>query len=110
MGLRDLYDQLEKVLAPAAAEFTHSEDYAKLAAVVAGLNKFAQSTTNDVAARFWHVLNLPAGTDVQRLRNQVGALDREIRLLSMELERNRATEVKDGPAAPRNPRPRTKRS
>jgi phage host-nuclease inhibitor protein Gam len=41
---------------------------------------------NGVAARFLHLFNLPARTDIQRLRRQVGALDREVRRLSAELD------------------------
>ena len=33
-------------------------------------------------------MNLPAGTDLQRLRMQVGALDREVRRLSLQLDRD----------------------
>ena len=41
---------------------------------------------NGVAARVWHLVNLPAGTDLQRLRVQIGALDRDVRRLSLQLE------------------------
>ena len=41
---------------------------------------------NGVAARVWHLVNLPAGTDIQRLRKQIGALDRDVRRLSLQLE------------------------
>jgi hypothetical protein len=33
-------------------------------------------------------VNLPAGTDVARLRTQVGALDREVRRLALRLEQH----------------------
>jgi phage host-nuclease inhibitor protein Gam len=34
------------------------------------------------------MMNLPASTDVQRLRRQVGELDREVRRLTLQLERD----------------------
>jgi uncharacterized membrane protein YciS (DUF1049 family) len=36
--------------------------------------------------RLWHLINLPAGTDVQRLRVQIGALDRQVRRLTLQLD------------------------
>jgi hypothetical protein len=41
---------------------------------------------NGVAARVLHLFNLPARTDIQRLRRQVGAVDREVPRLSAELD------------------------
>jgi phage host-nuclease inhibitor protein Gam len=34
------------------------------------------------------MMNLPASTDVQRLRRQVGELDREVRRLTLQLDRD----------------------
>lgn len=87
-GLRDLSNQVEK-LAPRANQVTHSEEFAQAAALLAGVNKVVRTELNRLAARAWHAVNLPAGTDVQRLKQQVGSLDREVRLLSLELQRAR---------------------
>ena len=87
-GLRDLSNQVEK-LAPQANQVTHSEEFAQAAALLAGVNKAVRTELNKLAARAWHAVNLPAGTDVQRLKQQVGSLDREVRLLSLELQRER---------------------
>jgi len=38
-----------------------------------------------VNARLLHAVNLPAGTDVNRLQRQTGELDREVRRLTLEL-------------------------
>ena len=89
-GPRDLYDKVEKVAGPRAREVTHSDEFAQAASVVAGLNQFVRSRINRVAAKAWHTVNLPAGTDVQRLNNRLGELDRQVRLLALELERERA--------------------
>ena len=45
----------------------------------------------------WHLVNLPAGTDVRKLRNQIGDLDHEVRLLRGAVEseaRKRAREAR----------------
>ena len=51
---------------------------------------------NGVAARVWHLVNLPAGTDVHRLRKQIGALDRDVRRLSLQLELEQARTIERG--------------
>lgn len=94
-GLRDLSNQVEK-LAPLANEVTHSQEFAQAAALLTGVKKVVRTELNKVAARAWHAVNLPAGTDVQRLKQQVGSLDREVRLLSLELQRARKETKRHG--------------
>lgn len=89
-GLRDLYNAFEQVATPIATGITSSEDFAKVAAIVTTVNKAVRAEANKLQARAWHAINLPAGTDVQSLKRQVGALDREVRLLALELEKARA--------------------
>ena len=91
-GPRDLYNKVEKAAGPRAKEVTHSDQFAQAASAVAGLNHFVRSSVRRVAAKAWHTVNLPAGTDVQKLNNRLGALDRQVRLLTMELERSRDRE------------------
>lgn len=90
MGLRDLYNQFEQTAAPLAATVIGSKEFGQLVSIVGPATKALKSTSNKLAARTWHTLNLPAGTDVQRLARQVGSLDREVRLLTVELEKARA--------------------
>ena len=40
-------------------------------------------------------MNLPAGSDVSRLRTQIGALDREVRRLGLQLEAERRRSAAD---------------
>jgi hypothetical protein len=88
-GWRRLYDGLERMVTPAVDQAVRSDELAQVAATVKNLSKGVRKRVDGLAARGWHAVNLPAGTDVQRLRRQVGALDREVRLLSLELERAR---------------------
>jgi hypothetical protein len=78
-----------------------------------------RSTARDVTARAWHLLNLPAGSDVSRLRAQIGALDREVRRLTVQLEKerrrpDRSQEASDAdraqPAGGARPRPARRRT
>ncbi len=88
-GPRGLFDRVEKLATPLANELTHSEGFAQAAALLTGVQNVVRTELDKVAARAWHAVNLPAGTDVQRLKQQVGSLDREVRLLSLELQRAR---------------------
>ena len=67
---------------------------------VAELNKTKarlSGAVEGVSRRGWHVLNLPAGTDVRRMREQLARMDRRLARLTKELEaleqRSRAEEV-----------------
>jgi hypothetical protein len=74
-----------------------SDAFAQTSALLAGAQRGLRARVDGIARRGWHLINLPAGTDVQRLRQQVGALDREVRLLTLELRRARGREVgRDG--------------
>ncbi len=88
-GLRELSSRVEKLAAPLANDLTHSAEFAQAVAVLSSVRKVVRSELDNLAARAWHMINLPAGTDVQRLKQQVGSLDREVRLLSLELQRTR---------------------
>ncbi len=99
-GLRDLYNTFEKVAAPLAIQVTKTEEFAQVAAVLTSVNKTVRAEAGKLQARVWHAMNLPAGTDVQRLRQQVGSLDRELRLLSLELQRARKEAKRRGDSRP----------
>jgi hypothetical protein len=60
-------------------------DFAHGAALLARARRLVGDRVNGVTARIWQMANLPAGTNVQRLRVQVGQLDREVRRLSLQL-------------------------
>lgn len=99
-GIRDLYNRVERVAAPLAEQVVKTEEFAQAAALLTSVNKTVRSGLDQLAARAWHAVNLPAGTDVQRLRQQVGSLDRELRLLSLELQRARKEAKRRGDSRP----------
>jgi hypothetical protein len=90
---RRLYDNVERLVTPYANAVTHSNEFVQAAALLSGARKAVKTRADRISAKSWHLLNLPAGTDVQRLRMHVGALDREVRLLTLELRRARSEEV-----------------
>jgi hypothetical protein len=88
-GPRGLYTRLEESLGPRATALAHSGEFAQLVALLGDARSRLRRETVRLTARAWHSVNLPAGTDVQRLRIQLGSLDRDVRMLTLELERQR---------------------
>ena len=88
-GPRELYSRLEEILGPPTTALAHSGEFAQIVAFLGDARSRLRRKTVRWTARGWHVLNLPAGTDVQRLRTQLGSLDRDVRMLTLELERQR---------------------
>ena len=83
---RQAFDAVERRVTPRAEEFVRTETFAVGAALTRRAVTLARGSARDLTTRAWHLLNLPAGTDVSRLRAQVGALDREVRRLTLQLE------------------------
>jgi hypothetical protein len=86
---RQAFDTAERAVTPRAERLVRTPSFALGAALVRRAQTLARSSARDVTARAWHLLNLPAGSDVGRLRAQIGALDREVRRLGLQLEAER---------------------
>ena len=95
---RQAFDKAERAVTPRVEALTRTEEFAKSATVAVHASAFLRSQLTGVSARLWHLLNLPAGTDVARLRHQMGAMDRELRRLAMRIEL--AQELPDAGAEP----------
>lgn len=96
---RRAFDAVENAVGPRTEEWVRQAPFAT-AVVVAQRTSVALSGFVEAESRkAWHRLNLPAGTDVRRLRRQVGDLDREVRLLRETLERSARPEPVVPPAA-----------
>ena len=87
-GWRRAYNAVERNVAPRVEALVHTDEFAHMTAVTARARRQAGNRVNAIAARVLHLMNLPASTDLQRLRMQVGALDREVRRLSLQLDRD----------------------
>lgn len=93
---RRSYDAVERLVAPSAEALVHSAEFTQVTAALFGVRRALGSHASGLAARVWHLVNLPAGTDVHRLRKQIGALDRDIRRLSLQLELEQAKNTHTG--------------
>jgi hypothetical protein len=83
---RRLYDTAEHAVAPCLESVVRTEHFARGAALASRAQATARAQVTALSARVWHLVNLPAGTDIDRLRTQIGALDREVRRLAIRLE------------------------
>jgi hypothetical protein len=100
---RQAYDAVDKAVTPRAEALVRTQGFALGAALARRAQTLARGSAQGVTARAWHLLNLPAGSDVSRLRSQIGALDREVRRLTLQLETERrrsATRPSPGPTTP----------
>ena len=86
---RQAFDKAERTVAPRAENLVRTPGFSLGAALVRRAQTLARSSARDLTARAWHLVNLPAGSDVGRLRAQIGALDREVRRLGLQLEAER---------------------
>jgi hypothetical protein len=83
---RRLYDIAERAVAPRVESVVRTEHFARGAALCSRMQATTRTQVAALSARVWHLANLPAGTDIDRLRSQIGALDREVRRLTLRLD------------------------
>jgi hypothetical protein len=103
---RQAFDAAEKRVTPHAEKLVRTPAFALATALARRSQATARGTVRGLTARAWHLVNLPAGSDVSRLRAQVGALDREIRRLTVQLEtERRRTERADNRTSTRTSSP-----
>jgi hypothetical protein len=74
---------------PKAEELVRTPYFSLGVALARRAQTLAGRSVQGLSARAWHLVNLPAGSDVSRLRAQIGALDREVRRLTIQLESER---------------------
>ena len=110
---RQAFDAAERAVTPRAENLVRTEGFHVGVALVRRAQTLAKDSARGLTARAWHLINLPAGSDVSRLRAQIGSLDREVRRLSLQLEaeqrRSGRTPTKEshanGPQPADGPRP-----
>lgn len=94
MGLRDLYDAVERAVTPGVESAVRSGELATVGRLVHRTRRVIGSQIDAVCGRLLHLANLPTASDVRRLRRQLGEMDFELRQLRLELaarDRERAS-------------------
>ncbi len=100
---RQAFDAAEKRVTPHAENLVRTPHFATGVGLLRRAQNIAKDTARGVSARAWHLVNLPAGTDLARLRAQIGALDREVRRLTVQLENERRRPRAAADATPEEP-------
>ena len=76
---KQLFDAVDERLSPAINEMARSEDAATLAALGRRGRSEIDRRMEQASRRTLHLLNLPAGSDVNRLLEHIARLEREVR-------------------------------
>jgi hypothetical protein len=84
LWLRAVY-RLERVIGEPVESAAHSDAYFDAVAQVTRLRRRAIDVVEGVSRRCLHLVNLPAGTDLRRVREQLSRMERRLE----ELERDR---------------------
>jgi hypothetical protein len=96
---RQGFDALEEQLSPRLESVVQSEQFAVAVGLAARVQRAVEGEMARTTRRVLHRLNLPAGTDVSRILNEIGQLRVQVRELSTELDEARAELASRPPAA-----------
>jgi hypothetical protein len=88
--------RVERSIGKPVESAVHSGTYFDLVAELSRTKAKLTGTVEGVSKRVWHLANLPAGTDIRRMRQQLAGVERRLIQLSKELEEQRAALDDDG--------------
>jgi hypothetical protein len=79
-------DAVEGVLTPVAGNVVHNDTFSLSLAVVARTRRGVAGRAERLSRQALHLLNLPAGSDINRLLRSIASLERQVRELSKQVE------------------------
>ena len=82
---KQIFDAVDKRIGPRINEFARSEEFSTMAAANRRGQVALTRRLEQVSRRVLHVMNLPAGSDVNRLLTHIAQLEREVRNLRKEI-------------------------
>lgn len=83
------FNAVEGAVSPHVEGFVHGEKFSSTVVLVQKVKRGVKGEVERRTRQAWHLVNLPAGSDVRRLRGQIGDLDHEVRQLRSSLEREK---------------------
>jgi hypothetical protein len=86
---RQVFDQVERRLSPCASQLTYTERFADVTGFMLSAKAGLERRRRELLRRAWHAWNLPASSDVERLTQRLGELERRLRDLGAALEDDR---------------------
>jgi hypothetical protein len=90
--------RLERTIGEPLESALHSDTYFDLVTELLRAKGRTEQGLEGISRRLLHLLNLPAGSDIRRVREQLGRVERRLAALSKELD--------DGIAESAGPQPR----
>ena len=85
LWLRGVY-RLERAIGEPLESFLHSETYFDLVSEVLRAQRASGRHLEGASRRLLHLLNLPAGSDIRRMREQLARVERRLAWVAKELE------------------------
>jgi hypothetical protein len=79
----------ERVVGSRVEQAVHSDTYFDVISELTRGKAMLTETMEGFSKRIWHLANLPAGTDVRRVREQLARMERRVIELSKELDEQR---------------------
>jgi hypothetical protein len=83
---RRVFDSSEEFVRVRLDPFVRSEQFADVLTLVAQLQVETRRRTERLSRRLLHRLNLPTASDIRRLQEQLGGVERRIRDLSKVID------------------------
>jgi hypothetical protein len=102
--VRKLVAVLEKELTPPLRRLFESGAFNEAVGTGAKTQNAFRGLVDSVTGRLWHAVNLPSGSDLQRVRQLVADLDGEIRRVQRRLDEQAAPPART-PGTPPTRRP-----
>ena len=78
--------RLERTIGEPLEAALHSDTYFDLITEVLRMQSRTSRTLEGVSRRMLHLLNLPAGSDIRRVREQLARVERRLAALTKELD------------------------
>ena len=85
LWLRAVY-RLERAVGEPVEAAVRTDTYFDVMSTVTRTTKGAKRKVSGASTRALHLLNLPAGTDVRRMREQLARMERRLNQLSEQVE------------------------
>ena len=102
----DVVLKLERAIGSRLESVVTSDEYFELTANLNRARKRFSDKFEGAQEEWLHLFNLPAGTDVRRLREQLSRVERELEGLALRLADQEHERAGDQPEAKAKPRPR----
>lgn len=90
-------------MAPRLNDLVNSEQFGVAVGLLSRVQREVQGRAQRDTRRFLHLFNLPAGSDVTRILNEIGSLQRQVRELTKQVDA--AKETRPNGTTPGNERP-----